>query len=182
MKFEPTFHHRRSIRLSRYDYTRAGAYFITLCVHQKQCIFGRIQNGEMRLNAHGRAVADEWLQTATIRDAVELDEWVVMPNHFHGILFIGSKGTARRAPTPLMRERYGNPVSGSVPTIVRSFKSAATRRVNMIRSTPGEELWQRNYWERVVRNESELNVIREYIRTNAASWESDRLYEPDNIV
>jgi putative transposase len=97
MKFDPTVHHRRSIRLSGYDYTQAGYYFITLCAYQKQCIFGRIQNGYMRLNAHGRAVADEWLKTTTIRDAVELDEWVVMPNHFHGILFIGSKGTARRA-------------------------------------------------------------------------------------
>lgn len=117
---------RQSIRLQGYDYSQAGAYFVTVCTQNRECLFGDIVNGEMRLNEAGRIVADEWLKTAEIRDEIELDECVVMPNHFHGILVIYDRGgtapgTARRAPTV---EQFGRSVSGSVPTIVRPYKSA----------------------------------------------------------
>jgi putative transposase len=165
---------RRSIRLQGYDYSQAGAYFVTLCIQNRECLFGDIVNGEMRLNEAGRIVAEEWLKTAEIRDEIELDEWVVMPNHFHGILVIGDcRGTARRAPTV---ERFGQPVVGSIPTIIRSFKSAVTKCINELRETPGTKFWQRNYWEHIVRNEPELNRIREYIHNNPAHWELDKLY------
>ena len=88
---------RRSIRLQGYDYTQAGAYFVTICTHNRQCLFGDIADGEMRLNRLGQIVVDEWMKTAQIRAEIELDEWVVMPNHFHGIVVIGGRGTARRA-------------------------------------------------------------------------------------
>jgi REP element-mobilizing transposase RayT len=102
MKYDPTIKRRQSIRLKGYDYTSAGAYFITICTHCHLYLFGKIGDGEMQLNDVGKIVAVEWLQTAAIRNEIELDEWVVMPNHFHGILFIRSdKGTARRAPTPI---------------------------------------------------------------------------------
>jgi putative transposase len=165
---------RRSIRLRGYDYSRAGAYFVTICTQNRECLFGEIMNGEMRLNDAGRIVVDEWLKTAEIRAEIELDEWVVMPNHFHGKLVIADRrGTARRAPTV---EQFGRPVSGSIPTIIRSFKSAVTKRINDLRLTPGAKLWQRNYWEHIVRNEPELNRIREYIHNNPAQWKSDQLY------
>ena len=174
MKYDPNVHHRRSIRLRGYDYSQAGAYFVTICTQNRECLFGEIVDGEMRLNEAGRTGVNEWLKTAEIRDEIELDEWVVMPNHFHGIVVIANgRGTARRAPTV---ERFGQPVSGSIPTIVRSFKSAATKRINELRQTPGAKLWQRNYWEHIIRDESELGHIREYIRNNPAQWELDKLH------
>lgn len=134
----------------------------------------------MRLDEAGGIVADGWMNTADARDEVALDEWVVMPNHIHGILVIAEdrgtadgRGTARRAP---MAERFGRPVPGSVPTIIRSFKSAVTRRINELRQTPGAGLWQRNYWEHVIRDEAECDRIRAYIRDNPTRWEGDRLY------
>jgi hypothetical protein len=119
MKYNPEIHDRRSIRLKGYDYSQAGAYFITICTQNRACLFGDVVDGEMRLTNAGLVVADEWAKTAVIRDEIELDEWVVMPNHFHGILVVangrgtarGSRGTARRAPT---MEQFGRPDRTSV--------------------------------------------------------------------
>lgn len=174
MEYDPIIHHRRSIRLRDYDYTQTGAYFITVCTQTRQCLFGHIINGIIELNDAGKIVADEWIKTAELRHEIELDAWVVMPDHFHGILIINRRGTARRVPTGepaenaerKTREQFGKPISGSIPTIVRSFKSAVTRRINALRNTPGTILWQRSYWERVIRDEFELDRIREYIRDN----------------
>ncbi|BBO90310.1 transposase [Desulfosarcina ovata] len=176
MNYDPTIHKRRSIRLKGYDYSSPGAYFITLCTHGQVCLFGDITDGHMKLNDAGRIVTDEWIQTAVIRNEIELDEWVVMPNHFHGIVFLRPRrGTARRAPTTT-REQFGKPVAGSLPTIVRAFKSAVTRRINEMRRTPGAKVWQRNYWEHIIRSEPELSGLREYIRNNPVQWTLDQLY------
>lgn len=172
MIHDTNIHHRRTIRLQGYDYSQAGAYFLTICTHHRERLFGRVVDGEMRLNETGRIASEEWAKTAEIRNDIELDAWIVMPNHFHGIVVITGRGTARRAPTghtPTM-EKFGRPVAGSIPTIVRSFKSAVTKRVNEHRQTPGAILWQRNYWEHIIRNETELNRIREYIRNNPMQW------------
>jgi putative transposase len=88
MKYNPDIHHRRSVRFKGYDYSQAGAYFITVCVHNRECIFGKIENGKMILNDFGNIVAGEWINSAEIRDEIELDEFVIMPNHFHGIAII----------------------------------------------------------------------------------------------
>jgi len=181
MKYDSDIHHRRSIRLRGYDYSRAGVYFVTLGTHNRECLFGQIVDGGMVLNDAGRIVSEEWSNTPILRPDLELDEFVVMPNHFHGIIIITGrdtahradtipKGTAHRAPT----ERFGKPVPGSVPTIIRSFKSAVTRRVNEMRGTSGLKLWQRNYYEHIIRNETELNHIREYIINNPLKWDLDR--------
>ena len=87
MTYNPDIHHRHSIRLQDYDYSQAGAYFVTICTWQRDCLFGEIVNGEMVLNDMGRIVVDEWEKTATVRKNVILDEFVIMPNHFHGIIF-----------------------------------------------------------------------------------------------
>lgn len=99
MRYNPDIRHRRFIRLQGYDHSQAGAYFVTLCAQHRERLFGEIVNGEMRLNEAGEMVADEWIKSAEIRNEIELDQWVVMPNHFHGILVIaGGRGTAHRAP------------------------------------------------------------------------------------
>ena len=156
---------------------------MTVCTQNKECLFGSIMNGQMLLNPCGEIVQEEWLRTATLRSNVELDEFVVMPNHFHGIIFIvDGRGTARRAPTFVdiapVRERFGKPVRGSVPTILRSFKAAVTKRINESRSAPWTSVWQRNYYEHVIRNENELFEIRQYIQNNPMKWDLD----PENLL
>ena len=266
-------HNRRSIRLKGCDYTQAGAYFVTLCARDKACIFGAVVDGGTRLNEYGREVADCWLWLAEQYPYVVLDEWVVMPNHLHGIIVItdgngraggsdvaerrrggsdGGRGGSRTAPTgsrnnptgphdapmgprnnptgshdapmgsrdnptgphdapmeprnnptgphgPPMGPRnnltgsHGPPMGSrdvamgfvGPPTapaskrkplgrLIGAFKTVSTRRVNDIRSTSGAKLWQRNYYEHVIRDDSSLQRIREYIANNPARWGLDR--------
>lgn len=177
---------RRTIRLPEFDYAQDGAYFVTLCAHQRECLFGAVDTqGTMRVNDLGDIVRDEWLKTAVIRAYVVLDDYVVMPNHFHAILFIikseeqpqvrddnkwhdVSVGAQRAAP---LQKPHVTPQS--LGAIVRGFKSAATKRINEHRHTPGAPVWQRNYYEHVIRNESGLNDIRSYIQMNPARWTED---------
>jgi putative transposase len=171
--------HRRSIRLPGWDYTRTGAYFVTIVTYQRETLFGAIVDGEMVLSESGRIVAEEWERTAVVRPYVRLDEFVVMPNHIHGILVITDehgRGTATRrgmAPPCPYVGKFGKPIAGSLPTIVRAFKSAVAKRINERRGTPGVPVWQRNYYEHIVRNERELNAIRQYIRDNPGRWAED---------
>jgi putative transposase len=176
MPFNPSIHKRRSIRLPGYDYTQPGAYFITIDTHQRTCLFGEIAHGGMRLNECGEIARAEWLKTAEIRREIELDEFIVMPNHFHAIITImecgnGFVGAQRRcAPTHTPKS---NVIPKSIGAIVRAYKSAVTYRINRIRRTPGTPVWQRNYWEHIIRDEHDLSRIREYIRNNPAQWETD---------
>ena len=122
MKYDPQKHHRRSIRLKGYDYTQPGAYFITICTYQRLHVFGEIINGEMVLNDIGKIARDEWFKTAELRPYVKLyeDEFMIMPNHGHGISWIIENGARQhRAPTDVI-EKFGRPVKGSIPTIVRA--------------------------------------------------------------
>ena len=167
-------HHRRSIRLKGYDYAQAGAYFITVVTCDRECLFGDVAESEMRLNDYGSIVQDEWTKSAVLRPRVMLDAFVVMPNHIHGIIALADddgRGTLQRAPTI---ERFGKPTSDSIPTILRLFKSATTKRINEMRDTPGMPVWQRNYYEHIIRNESSLDRIRQYISDNPARWAIDR--------
>jgi putative transposase len=161
---------RRSIRLPDYDYSREGAYFVTLCVHDRGCLFGEIVDGAMHLNECGALVASEWSRTAAIRPQVVLDEFVVMPNHFHGIVMLE---VSRRGVLPYARPNFRSP-SQTLGAIFRGFKSTTTKRINEIRGTLGTGVWQRNYYEHVVRNDEELQRIREYIVNNPAQWALDR--------
>ena len=173
MKYNREKHQRRSIRLREYDYTQVGAYFVTISAHSREPIFGEIVKGKMRLNEWGKVVAFCWDEIPIHFLNVELDAFVIMPNHVHGIIVIavdGRRGTACRAPTT---EQFGKPVANSFPTIIRSFKSATTKRINEIHSNPGVPLWQRNYYERIIRDEDELTQIREYIAGNHFKWGED---------
>ena len=168
-------YHRRSIRLPEYDYTQAGAYYVTICTLDRMCLFGDVVNGEMALNEYGRIARDEWIRAGELRPNVKTDAFVVMPNHIHGIVVIGDndyrRGTMHRAPTKT--ERFGKPVAGSLPTIVRCYTAAVTRHINRLRNTPGAKLWQRNYWEHVIRNGREMEHIRRYIIENPMRWKDD---------
>jgi REP element-mobilizing transposase RayT len=170
MTFNPDIHHRRSIRLPGYDYTSAGAYFITICTHNRQCLFGAIDNGQMGMNEVGRIAEQCWYEIPAHFPHAALDAMAVMPNHVHGIIWINGRDTACRVPT---MEQFGKPVSGSVSTMIRSFKSAVTKHINLLRGTP---VWQRNFYERIIRDENELNGIRDYIQNNPAQWEQDDLH------
>jgi REP element-mobilizing transposase RayT len=175
-------HQRRSIRVPGYDYAHPGAYFVTICAQGRVCLFGEVSDGEMRLNEYGRIVEQEWRQTAILRPYIELDAFVVMPNHFHGILIITEAGVGARRALPLptdspeMVRLFGKPPAQALSSIVGSFKSAVSRRVNVLRGTPGAAVWQRGYYERIIRNERELAAVREYIVNNPYRWADD----PDN--
>jgi putative transposase len=181
-KFNPDFHHRRSVRLKEYDYTQAGAYFVTICTRGKECLLGEIADGEVRLNPSGEIVAECWNDLPRHFQNVAVDEFVVMPNHVHGILIIvddrRGRGKACLAPTIPPVGQFGRPIPGSLPTIVGSFKSASTRRINESRGTPGATIWQRGYYELIVWNEKELNPVRQYIAGNPLKWASD----PENLA
>src|SRR6266446_5489909 len=128
MTYDSEKHHRHSIRLKEYDYSQPNAYFITICAYNKECIFGEIIDANVILNELGRIVWSEWSKTAQVRKNVNIDEYIVMPNHIHGIIMIGDncRGTVHRAPTV---EQFGKPVSNSIPTIIRSFKATVTKQI-----------------------------------------------------
>ncbi|WP_448592212.1 transposase [Thermoflexus hugenholtzii] len=189
MPYDPQCHHRRSIRLPGYDYTQPGAYFVTIVTHNRMPLFGEIVDGEMRLNEYGEIVRAEWFRTAIVRPYVVLhpDEFVVMPNHVHGIVWIvgddnAMVGAQRRcAPTGATITTWRavggatptNVIPGSLGAIVRSFKSITARRINDLRDTPGAPVWQRNYYEHIIRNEEALARIRAYIQANPERWADD---------
>jgi len=183
MRFNPEIHHRQSIRLRDYDYARAGAYFVTVCAFQRECAFGEVVDGQVVLNEMGEIVRDEWMKTANFRVYVQLDEFVIMPNHFHAVLWIKDVGATHRVAQVGNRHAEdqtknrpndnrathrvaptAGPVSGSIGAIIGQFKSAATKRINACRNTPGIPAWQRNYFERVIRDDRELENIRQIHR------------------
>ena len=167
MPYNPDKHHRRSIRLPGYDYRGDGMYFVTLCTHDRGQLFGNVTAGTPHLNQYGQIVADAWLWLAQQYPYVIIDAWVVMPNHFHGILVIGDddRGGSRSAPT---RKPLGR--------LIGAFKTVSTKQINHLRDTSGTVVWQRNYYEHIIRNEDRLHEIRHYIETNPARWTEDSLY------
>jgi REP element-mobilizing transposase RayT len=163
---------RRSIRLKDYDYSQEGAYFVTICTYRKVCILGEIMNAEPRLNKYGNPVSKCWLEIPYHFPNAAIDTFVVMPNHFHGIVVIQdcrgevASPAPRGAETaPLRRHTLGQ--------IMAYFKYQSTKAINQIRHTPGARLWQRNYYEHVIRNEHDLNDIRQYILDNPVKWDMD---------
>jgi len=164
-------HQRRSIRLKAYDYSQAGAYFVTICTKDRECLFGDIVDEKMCINEIGEIVQAEWLRTAKIRPNVSLDEFIIMPNHLHGIIMINDgRGVLQYAPT---ESPFRSP-SQTIGAIIRGFKSATTKQINKYTNTPGKPVWQRNYYDRIIRDEDELNRIREYIIYNPAKWAEDK--------
>jgi REP element-mobilizing transposase RayT len=168
MTYDPDIHHRRSIRLKDYDYSQPGAYFVTVCTHNRECLFGTVTDGNMIPSKTGDIVAFCWHDLPAHYPHITIDAFVVMPNHIHGIIILRHPDNvgAGLKPAPTM-QRHG------LPEIVRGFKTFSARRINAVRITPGMPLWQRNYYEHVIRDERDLNAIREYIVGNPVGWDRD---------
>ena len=188
MKYDPRIHHRRSIRLAGFDYRMTGRYFVTVCAYERRCIF---EDAELK------AVAEGVWRTVTGAGGSSIDDFVVMPNHVHGIVRItdrtvvgarqpGGRFEEPRTPTNAAPNRDGavasplrtpiGPPPGSLGAIIASFKSASAKRINNLLGTPGAPVWQRNYYEHVIRDENDLLRVCQYIRDNPAKWAED----PDN--
>jgi len=169
---------RKSVRLKSFDYSTAGAYFLTVCTRDRKPMLGDIRNGETVANDVGALIVRCWEEIpAHFPDAV-CDQFALMPNHLHGILFLFSGDDdpvvqARHALPLHMAEAFGKPVAASIPTIIRSFKAAATREARNLTGQPQLRLWHRGYHEHVIRDGADLDAIRRYIVENPAKWESD---------
>jgi REP element-mobilizing transposase RayT len=164
------YRRRRSIRLPHYDYAQRGVYFITLCVQHRRSLFGDVIDGSMVLKNLGEIVATEWRRTSKIRPNIAVDEFVVMPNHLHGLIVMEP---LRRGVSHTPGGKFRSPAQ-TVSAIVRGFKGSTTRLINELQGTPGVMLWKRNYYEHIVRDDRELQRIREYIANNPAQWALDR--------
>ena len=158
---------RKNLRLQDYDYANAGAYFVTICAYQRQSLFGLVRDNKMALNQCGQIAEHAWRNIPMHFQDIHLDEFIVMPNHVHGILF--TDGERARHASPL----HHRPKLG---TVIGAYKSAAARLINQTRSTPGASVWQRYYYEHVIRNELSLSEIREYIVNNPLKWELDEYF------
>jgi len=175
MPYDPFKHHRRSIRLKGYDYSQAGAYFVTMCAQNRECLFGEIANGEVCLNDAGAMIVRWWDELSNKFPTFEPDAFIVMPNHIHCIIVIVNVGTTLRG-----RPDDGQPhrVAPTLGDIIEWFKTMATneyiRGVKQLGWKPFDKrVFQRNYYEHIVRNERELNAIRAYFQNNPANWAAD---------
>ena len=163
---------RRSIRLQGYDYTRQGAYFVTICTRNRACLLGDIVEGRMHLSEAGRLAQAVWEDLPHHYPHVQIDVWVIMPNHMHGIIILTEAQAtinvgAGLKPAPTAPTRHG------LSETVRAFKTFSARRINALHNTVGTPFWQRNYYEHVIRNQSALDRIRQYIADNPARWPED---------
>jgi len=165
--------HRRSLRLPHYNYSQVGAYFVTVCTNGRECLLGDIINGEMKLNGWGKIVREEWLRTETVRPNVKLDTFIIRPNLLHVIIHLTNVGATRRV-APTGKEEVCGPKAGSLGAILGQFKSVTTKRTQAGGRNSDISVWQRNYYERVIRDEDELEKIREYIVYNPQKWPTDR--------
>ncbi len=231
MKYDPQKHHRRSIRLKGFDYSQAGWYFVTICAQNREILFGDVIDGKMVLNTFGKIIEYHWKKIPIHFKNVNIDEFQIMPNHFHGIVnIIKSVGAMHSGQnninddknsdmhvgamhsnqnninndknpdmhvgamhsnqnninddknsdmnaSPLQRPHGTKP--GSLGAIMQNFQSITSRKINKIRKTPGARLWQRNYYEHIIRDENELNRIRQYIIENPLKWQDNKFFAGD---
>ncbi len=166
--YNPKIHNRRSIRLKGYDYTRPGAYFITICTQHRRNILGEVIDGAMVLNPFGEIVLQAWHDLPNHYPHVVLDEFCIMPNHLHAIIVM----TEPQQDADPEKKRH------ALPEVVRALKSFSARRINLLRGTPGIPVWQRNYFDRIVWTDRALFNIRRYICDNPLKWATD----PDNPI
>ena len=182
----PTQTRRKSIRLPGYDYSQNGAYFVTICAHNRQCSFGDVIDGEMVLNEYGKIVVQCWWDLPNHYKNMELDCFIVMPNHFHGIIVIANIVRAGLKPAPTHHGENminANNIAGAglkparthhgLPEYIRALKTFSSKQINKIRNATGIPVWQRNYHEHIIRNDNDLNQIREYIQNNPLQWKTD---------
>ncbi len=158
MKYDLDFNHRQSIRLNGYDYLTSGAYFITICTHDRECLFGDIVNETMGFNTVGDIARSHWQQLSQHHSNIIIDESVVMPNHLHGMIILESSMGSKK----------------SISEIIRGFKTFSAKAINKERGLRGVPVWQRNYYDRIIRDELELDRVRQYIINNPRNWDADK--------
>lgn len=194
-KYNPYIHNRRSLRLKKYDYSKEGLYFITICVKYKECFFGKITNGKMTLTDTGKIANDYWFDIPKHFPNIALHEFVVMPNHIHGIIEIMEKsdnkisidanvGACHGVPLNGIYDnishnvpqytQFGKPIIDSISLIVNQYKSSVKRWCNI--NDYQYFQWQRNYYEHIIRDESSHQDISKYIINNPAKWVDDKFY------
>jgi len=189
-KFDPKKHHRRSIRLPEYDYAQAGAYYVTIVAWHRECLFGDVVNKDVKLNEAGKIVQWEWKELPKRLQFIEIGAFIVMPNHFHGILIFRENVRATRQilinahsgnvslPNVIIDGIDGSPLPRgpqpkSLGAIMTQFKSRVTKKLWKIRSLKGTPIWQRNYWEHIIRNQKDLQNKTDYIEANPMLWDED---------
>jgi REP-associated tyrosine transposase len=186
--YDPNIHHRRSIRWRGHDYSSPGAYYVTICVEHYRCLLGIVSAGVMHLNDAGQMVSEEWQGVPSRFPTMQVDEFIVMPNHFHGILHIVGAplvGALDRADLAPKGARAGTRPA-TLGDAIGAFKSLTTNGYITGVCEQGwprfeQRFWQRNYYEHVIRDQIELEKIREYIRRNPLMWTCDR-YNPEAPV
>lgn len=191
-KYNPHIHHRRSIRLKGYDYSQAGLYFVTICCQDRICRFGKIENGEMILNPNGEIAHNEWIKLAERFPNMEMDVFQIMPNHMHSIILLNNHGSVGAGFTPAHDDenddnratannnRATATVAPTVGDIVGAYKSLVANGCLEIYKSNNEtmgKLWQRNYYEHIIRNEQSYQTISKYIINNPAKWNDDKFYK-----
>lgn len=180
---------RQSIRKEGWDYTSSGCYFVTINTHKSRALFGTIVNGRVVLNEAGRIAEEEWRKCEILREEIELDEFVIMPNHMHGIMWLKGLGS----PSPCASQgleasspsvpQFGRPIAGALGTVVGAYKAAVTREIHrrgLMHQAPSQmhqarsnaPIWHRNYWDVIVKDEAALGNIRNYIRFNPQNYEA----------
>ncbi|MDR3196736.1 MAG: hypothetical protein LBU34_02605 [Planctomycetaceae bacterium] len=182
MTYDSAIHHRRSIRLKGYNYSLRGLYFITICCQDNVCCFGKIENDKMILNNTGKITNQCWLEIPRHFLNVELHEYVVMPNHIHGIIeLVGTKNFSLKIISSELGVNNDNVgaknfsplrphgTSRTIGSIIRGFKIGVTKQL-------GASIWQRNYYEHIIRNEQSYQNISQYITTNPVNWQNDKFY------
>jgi REP element-mobilizing transposase RayT len=188
------FRQRKSIRLKEFNYSQPGEYFLTICTNNHEYIFGNINHEEMKLSTEGTIAQRCWEEIPKHFSNVQLDEYKILlhasrvsvtglrlPNHIHGIIILTESMVGTRHAVSL-QEQFAKPVIGSVPTIVRSFKSATTKCIHEIRNTPSLPVWQGRFFDRIIRSDKELDNIRKYIFNNVLKWAYESQHEnPDNL-
>ena len=197
MTYNPKIHHRQSIRLKGYDYSRAGLYFITICCENRECRFGKIENDNMTLNDAGKIADECWLEIPKHFPNAVLHEYIVMPNHVHGIVeltdatnvgvqnfeplrnnsvptTVGAENFLPLQPEPDQQNEFQKMIPRSIGSIVKGFKIGVTKWFHA--NTDIETIWQRNYHEHIIRNEQSYETISNYIINNPAKWDDDKFY------
>ncbi|MDD5773679.1 MAG: hypothetical protein PHX78_09480 [bacterium] len=185
MKFNPDIHRRRSIRLKNYDYSQGGAYFVTICTNGKECFFGNIIENKLVLNEAGEMVNEWFIKIQQKFLNVKIDEFIIMPNHFHCIICIVGADPCV-CPNDTGENIKGEHMGSPLPRIIQWFKTMTTnsylKNIELNKWQPFDrKLWQRNYYEHIIRNEKELNRVREYIINNPVEWNYDE-ENPANFI
>lgn len=178
MKYNPDIHHRKSIRLRGYDYTQAGLYFVTICTHDRMPLLGDIVDAEIRLNEAGLMVEKCWRAIPEHFPSATLDEFIVMPNHVHGIIAVGANNHLPLQSNGTPQLKHGT--ARTIGSIVRGFKIGVTKWFRG--NTDVHMVWQRNYYEQIIRNEEAYLKIAEYIQTNPQKWKEDTYYDQTHRI